>query len=423
MTVLVGRVPLLISCLLLLSPLATHAQHTIPLTLAEAEDLALEHEPGHEALLQQSLALGERAVVAGQLPDPMLRAGIANFPIQSGGFSTEGMTQAHLGIRQDFPSGDTRELSTLKFESLSLHMSSTANARERDVLSQVRNEWLNVYYWQRAREVVTETRPFFADLVEITRSWYAVGRKTQQDLLRAELELNKIDDRLIEIERRHSQSVAALSQWVGKAAYRPLAAKLPDWTSVPAQEELQQTLSAHPALLAADANVDARDAEVGIAKESKKPDWSLDVGYGYREGVLASGEPRSDFISVSVTTQLPFFRKNRQDRALAAALKERSVARLEKEQLRRQLASRLDASYARWQDLDRRAALYDSIILDLSSDHAEAALLAYQSDAGDFADVMRGYIDDLNIRLDFLRLQIERAQSYAVLANLGGLPR
>jgi hypothetical protein len=50
-------------------------------------------------------------------------------------------------------------------------------------------------------------------------------------------------------------------------------------------------------------------------------------------------------------------------------------------------------------------------------------LLAYQSDAGDFADVMRGYIDDLDTRLELVRLQVERARAYAVLANLGGLPR
>ena len=147
------------------------------------------------------------------------------------------------------------------------------------------------------------------------------------------------------------------------------------------------------------------------------------MGYGYREGELPNGDPRSDFISVAVTTELPFFRKNRQDRELAAALKERSAAEFRKEQLRRRLSSELDSAYARWQDLDRRTALYESSILGLSSDHAQAALLAYQSDAGDFADVMRGYIDELNTRLEHLRLQIERAQTYAVLANLGGMSR
>ena len=54
------------------------------------------------------------------------------------------------------------------------------------------------------------------------------------------------------------------------------------------------------------------------------------------------------------------------------------------------------------------------------TDQAQAALLAYQSDAGDFADVMRAYIDDLNTRLEHTRLQVERAQSFAVLASLGG---
>jgi hypothetical protein len=67
--------------------------------------------------------------------------------------------------------------------------------------------------------------------------------------------------------------------------------------------------------------------------------------------------------------------------------------------------------------------LYEADILDLTRIRAEAAMLAYQSDAGGFSDVMLGQIDYLNTRLDHTRLQVERARSFAVLANLGGLPR
>lgn len=423
MTFLAGRVPLLITFLVLVLPPVAGAQHNVPLTLAEAQDLALDQEPGHEALLQRSRALAEQAVAAGQLPDPMLRVGIANFPIQSGGFSTEGMTQAQLGLRQSFPSGDSRDLGTARFEALSLEMDQAAGARQREVLKSVRHQWLDAYYWQHARDIVAETRPFFADLVTITRSWYAVGRKTQQDVFRAELELNKIDDRLIEIDGRRSQSLAALSQWTGVAATRPIASKLPGWTSIPDIEELRQDLLSHPAMLAAQARVGAQEAAVGIAEEDKRPGWSIDVGYGYREGQMPNGDPRSDFISVAVTTELPFFRKNRQDRSLAAALRERSAAELQQEQLRRHLGSQLESAYAAWHDLDRRVSLYESSIVELSGEHARAALLAYQSNAGDFADLMRARIDELNVRLEYLRLQIERAQSYAALANLGGLPQ
>ena len=79
------------------------AQQRVPLTIAEAEDLAVAAEPGLDALLARADAMQEQAVAAGQLPDPMLRVGLANYPIQSGGFSTEGMTQAQLGVRQVFP--------------------------------------------------------------------------------------------------------------------------------------------------------------------------------------------------------------------------------------------------------------------------------------------------------------------------------
>jgi hypothetical protein len=108
---------------------------------------------------------------------------------------------------------------------------------------------------------------------------------------------------------------------------------------------------------------------------------------------------------------------------LSAALSERSAAKSSRERTLRSLHSQLTAEHATWLDLTRRLELYDSRILGQARDHAEASLLAYQSDRGDFADVMRGYINDLDTRIDHIRLQVERAQSYAVLANLGGFPK
>lgn len=403
--------------------LPAQAQHQVPLTHAEAEDRALEQEPGQAAFRARADALEERAVAAGQLPDPTLRMGLANFPIESGGFTTEGMTQVQFGLRQSFPPGKTRAVSTRQFQSLAAEMAENADARGRDVLTSVRNAWLEAYYWNQAYTIVTDSRPFFADLVTITRSLYAVGTKDQQDVLRAELELSRLDDRIIDINREHARARAALSEWVGLESQRPIAEKLPAWETVPTLEAMRTNLVSHPALQAADARIDARRAGIDLAKEKYKPGWALDLGYGYRDGSLPTGTPRSDFVSLSVTVDLPLFRKNRQDRGLAAALSERRAADESKDQLLRRLTSQLDAEYARWQDLSRRVDLYERLILTQAEDQANAALAAYQSEAGDFADVMRGFIDDLNTRLDHIRLQIERAQSYAVLANLGGLPR
>ncbi|NIU05512.1 MAG: TolC family protein, partial [Gammaproteobacteria bacterium] len=66
---------------------AVGAQLRAPLTLAETEDRALASEPGQLALQARAAALRERAIVAGELPDPMLRVGLNNYPIQSGNFT------------------------------------------------------------------------------------------------------------------------------------------------------------------------------------------------------------------------------------------------------------------------------------------------------------------------------------------------
>ena len=94
-----------------------YAQQTIPLTLAEAEDLALANEPGRTALLARADALAERSVAAGQLADPSMRVALNNYPVESGSFTTEGMTNFFVGLHQAFPPGDTRSIDTQRSNS------------------------------------------------------------------------------------------------------------------------------------------------------------------------------------------------------------------------------------------------------------------------------------------------------------------
>ena len=157
------------------------AQMPVPLSLAEAEQLATVAEPGEAALLARAAAMQEQAVAAGQLPDPTLRVGVANYPLDGGGFSAEGMTQAQLGLRQAFPRARADRADARRAESEAYAFS--ADARRREVLTAVRQAWLDVYLSHRAWNLVNSSRPLFADLVAITTSLYSVGRKSQHDVL------------------------------------------------------------------------------------------------------------------------------------------------------------------------------------------------------------------------------------------------
>ncbi|MBT8093857.1 MAG: TolC family protein [Gammaproteobacteria bacterium] len=417
-----GRVPVNISVLVIaasLWPTASAAAAAMPLTIVEAANLALTDEPGRASLQARAVAARERAVAEGRLPDPTMRVGLANFPVSSGGFSTEGMTQAQLGFRQAFPRA--RAAAAERFSAQAEAFGHDAEARGNDVLTAVRKAWLAAHLAQRSLALVDESRAYFEDLATVTRSLYSVGRKTQHDVLRAELELSRLEDRRIDAERMLSEARAALSRWIGADARRPIAMDLPDWHALPDRADLRAGLDRHPLLAAASATVDANDAAVRVAEQNKKPGWALDLGYGYRDGFLPDGQPRSDFVSLAVTVELPFLGRQRQDRKLAAALGDRRSAVNSRAELETRLGSELDAEFARWTDLTRRLALYESRILEQAQAQAEAALLAYQSDAGDFSDVMRARVDELDVRLEHIRLQVARARSYAVLANLGGL--
>jgi outer membrane protein TolC len=331
------------------------------------------------------------------------------------------MTQAQLGLRQSFPAGRTLTVRNERFRHMAAEMNEQADARRRDVLQAVRIAWLNVFFWTEAGKIVSESRPYFKDLVEVTRAMYSVGRRDQQDLLRAELELSRLEDRLIEIRRQHASAQASLGEWVGAAAARPLAPQTPSRDPLPDLEVLRAGLAHHPLVEAAGARVDAGGSGIELARQQYRPGWDLDVGYGYREGELPDGDSRPDMFSVSVTLDLPLFRRNRQDQMVKAAVSDRAAAEASRDELLRRLAGDLEAEYAHFRELDRRVALYDERILTQAAGQSQAALAAYQSDAADFADVMRGYIDALDARLERERLSVLRAQTRARLANLGGL--
>ena len=191
-----GRKPAVLSICALTIGLATTAVHAAddPLTLAEAERAALQGEPGYEELLSYANALAHEADAADDLPDPTMRIGMVNYPIDGSGFSAEPMTQAQLGFHQAFPRRSVRDAAADRYRALSSVRRLEAETRYRYVLESARTAWLDVYFWQQAATYVGESRAAFSDLVEVTQSLYAEGRRTQHDVLRAQLELSRIDD-------------------------------------------------------------------------------------------------------------------------------------------------------------------------------------------------------------------------------------
>ena len=393
----------------------------VALSLEEAQRIALAADPAVDAAQKSSQALREQATADGQLPDPRLKFALMNFPTDTFDRTQEPMTQVQMGLIQAFPRGDSLAIRSRRTAAMADGELAKMQEQRRRVQREVRRNWLDVYFWLRARDVVQQSQELFRQLVSITESQYAAGRHNQQDVIRAQLELSLLEDRETKIRTEEAAARAELGKWVGStAAQRPLPAALPELDPVTIRAELEQRLAQHPQMRMAEAHVDARRQEIALAREAYKPEWMLDVTYGVRGGQNPDDNDRPDFLSAMVVLDLPLFTEKRQDRRLAASQENAGAAMLDKDDKYRELLGRLQSLYASWQRLGERVDHYRQTLLPQAQQNAESTLHAYQNDRTDFTTLVRARITELDTRLQALKLRVDRAKAQAQLLYLAG---
>ncbi|MFZ5609581.1 MAG: TolC family protein [Pseudomonadota bacterium] len=400
------------------APSSAHAQandKAQPLGLDEAVRQALAaSDPSVARFAERSAALAERAVSDSQLPDPMARVGVMSLPTDSFSFTQEGMTQLQFGVAQAFPRGRTLSLTRDKREAERRGELAMLEARELEIVLETRSAWLELFYWRQAREKVRASRKAVSDLAEIVSAIFGTGRSTSQDVLRTELELSILDDRLVDVDRQAELARADLARYIGNLeAARPLPAILPILAAPAPREVIEAKLVQHPSVAVEDATIDARERDIDIARQQYKPGWAVEGGYGLR---AATGAP--DLVSLGVSLDVPLFTAKRQDRNLAAARREKQAARLDRQTRLLEMQQKLERAYADWLRQDERIDLYKKIVVARARHTSDAALAAYRSGVSDFAELIRANLAELDVELTLLRLEVDQTIAQAQLLYL-----
>jgi len=385
------------------------------LSLAEAVQIALlAEDPSVQGFDARAAALQDRAVAEAQLPDPMARLAVVNLPTDSFNFTQEPMTQLQLGLRQEFPRGNTLALNGVRRQAQAEEQWARKSLALRRIELAVSTAWFDRFYFEQAKGVIAESRSAVKDLLEALSASFATGNLTSQDILRTELELSLLDDRLIEIERNSAITQADLARYIGMAANRALPDTFPNLRDPPSFQEIEAALSNHPELIGHDAIIAVEETDVRLAEEAYKPSWALEAGYGLRGG------RRPNFASVGLSVSIPLFTGRRQDRNLNAAVKERGAARLDRGATLLNLHRDLERSYADWKHLNERMELYRDATLARASETAEASITTYSNRLTDFAELIRSQLAQLDAELKFFELRTAQAKAWAVLNYLAG---
>ena len=162
------------------------------MALTEAVAAATSSNPGLAALQARAQALSSIPDQVGTWPDPSVSIDLLNLPTDTFSFTQEPMTQFHVGFMQALPFPGKLALRRLaasrEADAANADVDESRQLLERDV----RTVWWNLYYVDRALDVIENNRRLMEDVVLVAESRYRVGSGVQQDVLLAQLELSKL---------------------------------------------------------------------------------------------------------------------------------------------------------------------------------------------------------------------------------------
>lgn len=398
------------------------------LTLGAAVNQAITGDPWLSGSQYREQALISESAVAATLPDPKLNLMAGNFPVDTFDIQQEPMTQVGVGVSQMFPRGDSLELSSRQKRELADQESWLRLDRRAQVRRAVSTLWLEAYEAQESIQLIERDRSLFEHLVDAARASYAsaLGGARQHHIIRAQLELTRLDDRLTVLRQNLESAQRRLSEWIGSAAFEPLSGTLRTPEDHVAGIEINASMSAealyrliegHPSLRALDQRIVASQTGVELAQQKYKPEWGLSLQYGYRADTPA-GLDRADLFSVGVSFDMPLFTEQRQDQEVSAASSRTSALQVDKTVLSRRLVAELETVLVQLRRLAERHALYSEQLLPQMAEQAAASLAAYNSNDGDFAEAVRSRIAELNAKIEFLSLRVARHKTLTTLDYL-----
>lgn len=426
----------LIASLALVQFANAKAQTTDELGLKEALHQAQKNDPWLNKSKNHQASLYEQSLASKALPDPKLSVNLANLATDTFEFNQEPMTQFRVGISQTLPRGESLELRAKQFKTLSEQQPWLRENRKASVSLMTANLWLEAYKAQASIELLEKNQGLFEQLIEVAEAGYgsSFSKVHQQDVIRAELELIRLEDKLFQLKQNQKVAIKKLNEWVGANSFygqsddrqilNPIkvSSQLPEIKRLYPEEllslsssifnsnEMINKIQQHPLLISIDKKIMAGDVGIELAKQSYKPEWGLNASYAYRDNA-PSGINRADFFSVGVTVSMPFFSSSKQDSQVKSAISNKEAMKDDKWLTLRNFLANIEAEIAKLQKLEERQALYQKSLLPQMSQQAEAALNAYSNDVSDFAEVVRARIAELDASLELLSIHTEKVKS------------
>ena len=406
----------LLACLAALGSTA-RAQAPDTLRLDAVLDAVYADNPALAAARLDARALARRGDQVAALPDPTASVMVAPYPI----LTARGTQRSQWRVEQRLPWPGTLGLRRDAADAAAEAARLGADQAALDLARDATRAYADLVRTQEAADVVRAFQARLDAFAEAAAVRYEVGRGPQGAILQVQLERQRLDERLIELDRQRDAAVQTLARvldrpglTVGRVVTPPAA--LPDADDLDAL-----ALDLRPEVAAAQARIDQAQTDVALAERATYPD--IGVGIVYTDIAPADAPPTAtgrDALGLMVSVRIPLGRDRLRAGVEEARLRQRAAeVRLEATQtaIQTDLADALsDARRAA-----EAVALYRDTLLPLSLTTVESALAGYTTGAVDFLAFLDAERARFQIQLGLVDARARLLDASADLARAVGL--
>jgi len=381
--------------------------------------LALERNPAIRAALQKVARLGERVPQATSLDDPMFQVA----PVGEMAETAAGQVRLMAGVSQRLPTpGKLGARGRIASQDAAVAVQEFHDTRLR-VVADTRRAFWSYYFTTRAIEVTQANRNLLAQFHQIAEAKYKANTASQQDVLRASVELSNVDNELITLDQQQTTSVAMLNRLID----RPVIAPLPqpravdhDTLGLDLDHLLTEAARSSPLIQKVREQIQGFRERLALAKLNRWPDLTVSANYAAVDDDGLSGVSNGDDqwwlgfgINLPVWTQ-------RLDAAEQEATRGIFEGIAQLTDTHNRVAFQVQDAFVRV-DTDRRLTiLFRDVIVPQARQTVDASLNDYQAGGVDFLTLIDSWRKLLDFELMYHQSLARLEQDFATLEKVVG---
>jgi len=392
-----------------------------PHSVEEYIQYALSQNPDIQAARKRVEANAYQVPVASSLQDPNL--GMTFYPEQVQ--TASGPQEFALNISQKFPARGKLNAQGELAESQTNETRAQLAAVELATVAKVKRAYYELYFIQQTINVTEADKLLLVEMRDVANVRYKTGKVSQQDLLRAELEISNVENELIRLEQKLVSGQAKLARLLHISPQtKLLALEHIEPGSLPADLDWlqRQAIASRPELHAQLATLEKDRQALNLARLAYKPDVTLgatwiDVG---STGVSPVANGNDSFL-ITAGINLPVYRKKLDSAVRSAEAKAVSTARTY-DSLKDETLEEVADLFAQAKSQQDLLTLFREDILPKARQTLEVSSQAYNTGEVDFLTLVDNWRELLRYEVSFLRLEASLGQSLAELERvIGGI--